>query len=983
MFAPFLSVFLAIAALLGAMTCGLLLRKNKKLARIIEQQRIDADHDPSAERFRGICEHSELGVIVVDTTGRFTYANARYLGMIGATIEEVLNGQWITHLHPEDQENIRVRWNEALRTQQGFVSERRSVLGDGRIRWANVHTMPIRGKDASFRGFITTVEDITARKQAEADLRRSEERYASVFHLLPDVLTISNLATGHYVEINARWQTLVGYSPEEALGRTSTELGIWYDQEGRNQLIDALNENGELRDYPVRFRHKEGYLVEGEVSAAIMQLDGAAHLILISHDVTQRNALGKARRQAETALRESQQKFARIFQLFPDLVIISNADDGTFVDLNQQWTPMSGWTLEEAIGKTSLELAFWNSPEDRHDTLRKLSAEGEIRQLEIHFRRKNGEIFLAEYSGRFLEVNDKRYLVSVVSDVSAQRRIERERIHALEAQAESERRFHIIFDQAFELIGILSLEGTVLEANQTAIDFSRTSLDTVLQRPFWDGPWWQHDPAQKRWLQGAIGEAAQGKLIRAETTHRDASGHLHTIDLSLKPVRDESGQVTTLIVEGRDISVLKEAEEALRLSEAKFSGAFHASLDYITISYLDTGQVLEVNEAFERMTGWTRAEAIGQTAVELRIWPNPAEREKMVSTLHAQGTVRDYPCNIGLKSGGQRSCLLNASTIEVDGQMYFLGVVRDITEQLETQRHIKQLNESLELRVRERTTALEASNHELAGALGSLKAAQDELIRTEKLAALGSLVAGIAHELNTPIGNGVTVASTLFERTRTFAETIQSGAIKRSTLNDYVDTAQTASDLLLRNLSRARDLVTSFKQVAIDQTSDQRRRFDLRTVIEEVIATLSPMTRKTPHRIHLELADNLSLDSYPGPLGQIITNFMTNALHHAFDGLPPGCMRITSRALPEHCVEIVFSDDGQGIAEENLGRIFDPFFTTKLGKGGSGLGLNIVHNIATGMLGGKLSVSSQPGQGTVFTLTMPLVAPHGETERTA
>jgi PAS domain S-box-containing protein len=1108
--APFLllTAFLLTTTLLGAVVSGLLLRKTRKLWRLLQQQQSDTGPHHSAERFRAICEHSEFGVVIADAEGRFTYANERYLELIDATLEEVRNGQWIDHLHPDDQATIRARWDEALRTRQGFVSERRGVTREGDISWANVHTSPIHAQDGSFRGFIITVEDITARKQAEASLRRSEARYARVFRLLPDVLTITDLSTGRYVEINQRWQGLIGYSPEEALGRTSVELDVWYDEDGRRNLIDALKDNGELSDYPVRFRHKDGHLVEVEVSGAILQLDGIPHLILISRDVAQRNALAKARDQVERALRESEQKFARVFQLLPDLIIISDADDGTYIDMNQQWTPMSGWTHEEAIGKTSLELGFWPSPDDRREMIRKLSAEGEVRQLEIYLRRKNGELFLTEYSGRFVEINNQRYLISIISDVSEQRRTELERIRALEAQSESERKFRIIFDQAFELIGILSLDGMLIEANRTAIDFSQTSLDKVLQRPFWDGPWWQHNAAQKTWLQGAIAEAAGGQLVRAETTHRDASGHRHTIDLSLKPVRDESGQVTTLMVEGRDITALKEAEEALRISEAKFSGAFHASLDYITISYLDTGKLLEVNEAFQQMTGWTREEVIGKTTVELGIWPFAEERQKLVAILDRQGYVREYLCRIGLRSGEQRDCLLNASTITVEDQVYLLGVIRDVTEkkraeealresqqkfsrifhlspqplavttfpqgryldvneawlktfrftrdevvghtsleiglwicaadrrrfldtlgdndsidsygctyhtserkaldcltsgnlftlnnercliwsvvditlQREAQQRMEQINELLETRVHERTAELEDSNRELADALESLKVAQNELVRSEKLAALGSLVAGIAHELNTPIGNGVTVASTLVERTREFSETIHGGAIKRSTLNDYVEAATIASDLLLRNLGRARELVTSFKQVAIDQTSDQRRRFDLRTVIEEIVATLSPMTRKTPYRIELKLADDLTLDSYPGPLGQIITNFVTNALYHAFEGRPDGCMRISSRALPDDWVELIFSDDGKGIPEEHLGRIFDPFFTTKLGKGGSGLGLNIVHNIATRMLGGRLTVSSGRGQGTTFTLTMPVEAPHCETESPA
>jgi signal transduction histidine kinase len=271
------------------------------------------------------------------------------------------------------------------------------------------------------------------------------------------------------------------------------------------------------------------------------------------------------------------------------------------------------------------------------------------------------------------------------------------------------------------------------------------------------------------------------------------------------------------------------------------------------------------------------------------------------------------------------------------------------------------LNVELEARVEARTTELQRT--------------QDDLIRSEKLAALGALVAGIAHELNTPIGNSVTVASTLHEKTAEFAEQIADGTLKRSSLNSYLAAAQTASDLLLRSLSQARNLVASFKQVAVDQTSDQRRKFDVREVVGEVLTTLSPTIRKTPFSISLDIPEGIVMDSFPGPFGQIVTNFISNAVLHAFDGRLAGT--VTLRAgLPEHGqLVLTVTDDGNGIPDEHLRRIFDPFFTTKLGKGGSGLGLNIVYNIVTRVLGGKISVESRVGAGTTFMLTMPLCAP--------
>jgi signal transduction histidine kinase len=170
-------------------------------------------------------------------------------------------------------------------------------------------------------------------------------------------------------------------------------------------------------------------------------------------------------------------------------------------------------------------------------------------------------------------------------------------------------------------------------------------------------------------------------------------------------------------------------------------------------------------------------------------------------------------------------------------------------------------------------------------------------------------------------------------------------------------------------------LISSFKQVAVDQASAQRRRFSLRQVVEEVAATLAPMLKKTPFKLELELADNVVMDSFPGSIGQVITNLVTNSLAHAFEDRECGAMHIKTWRRGLHGVEMVFTDDGAGIPEADMKRVFDPFFTTKLGRGGSGLGLHIAYNLVTRVLGGKIQATSQPGLGTRFQISLPLKAP--------
>ncbi|MBN2885989.1 MAG: transporter substrate-binding domain-containing protein [Chromatiaceae bacterium] len=280
---------------------------------------------------------------------------------------------------------------------------------------------------------------------------------------------------------------------------------------------------------------------------------------------------------------------------------------------------------------------------------------------------------------------------------------------------------------------------------------------------------------------------------------------------------------------------------------------------------------------------------------------------------------------------------------------------------------IAEQNLGLEQRVAERTRDLQET-------LARLEQAQASLVQSEKLAALGDLVAGIAHELNTPIGNAVMLASTLSDQERAFRDQMAAG-LSRAALQRFVDAVREGSDVLLRSLRRAAELISSFKQVAVDQASYQRRRFSLEEVTREIALTLQPRLRHSPASLEVSVAPEITLDSYPGPLGQVLMNLIQNALLHAFEGRDSGQIRIESQLAAPGFVLLRVSDDGNGIAPANLSRIFDPFFTTRLGQGGSGLGLHIVYNLVTGLLGGAISVRSTPDQGTVFELALPLTAP--------
>ncbi len=279
--------------------------------------------------------------------------------------------------------------------------------------------------------------------------------------------------------------------------------------------------------------------------------------------------------------------------------------------------------------------------------------------------------------------------------------------------------------------------------------------------------------------------------------------------------------------------------------------------------------------------------------------------------------------------------------------------------------------EEIERAVAERT-------RELQGALETLRRAQDKLLRSEKMAALGGMVAAIAHEINTPLGNSLTVASTLEQKILEFAEVLAGTELRRSVLRGFSEKFLAGSHLLIANLSRAADLIGSFKCVAVDQTSERRRTFDLATTIGEIVTMLRPSYKNSGHRVEMEIAAGIAMDGYPGALGQVVTNLVANAVVHAFDGRQDGTIRIEARLEDDETVELTVADDGAGIAAETLPRIFDPFFSTKLGAGGSGLGLHIVYVTVVRVLGGDISVDSRPEAGTRFTLRLPRTAPNHE-----
>lgn len=432
------------------------------------------------------------------------------------------------------------------------------------------------------------------------------------------------------------------------------------------------------------------------------------------------------------------------------------------------------------------------------------------------------------------------------------------------------------------------------------------------------------------------------------------------------------------------------AEKRIVDLNVQLQSLLNAATDFSIISADTEGNVRVFSRGAERMLGYRADEVIGKSPAmfhrdsEVKMRARELSKqlgrpiagfETFVALAREGGSdTRNWTYVRQDGVGVRVSLTINAIRTGDDELIGYVGIARDLTQQLEAEAQLLKLTLNLENRVRERTEELQTSTNLLQKTLDDLHKTQGQLVQSEKLASLGSLVAAVAHELNTPIGNCLTAASAIHDKTVDFERDIAAGSLRKSQLDSYLAASRNASDLLTRGLERCAALVSNFKQVAANAQGMASRQFYLAPMLEAQCGVLRSALCDRKFVIELDCAQDLQLTSYPEAIEQIIAHVVSNAIIHGFAGRNAGTVRIAVVDDGES-LRLTIADDGRGMSDDDRRHAFDPFFTTQLGKGGSGLGLYICYNLATGPLGGTLSAVSAPGQGSTFTLTLPKRAP--------
>jgi PAS domain S-box-containing protein len=531
-------------------------------------------------------------------------------------------------------------------------------------------------------------------------------------------------------------------------------------------------------------------------------------------------------------------------------------------------------------------------------------------------------------------------------------------VHALAEQRLAEESYRKLFEGSVDGIYVTTPGGALLNANpalarmmgydtpQHLIDGIGDIADQLYVHP-------EARAEYKALMQ------RDGMVREFEYQVRARDGNVLWLSDSATVARDETGEIMRYEGTVRDITDQKRAEDAVAEGRRLLQQVIDTVPAVINVKDKQLRYVL-MNRYMAGIFGVEPGDAIGRTTTELMSRygaEKTDENDKRV--LEAGRELGFYEEEYKDSSGNMRQWLVNKlPLLDADGEIEnIVTVALDIGERKRG-----------ELEMRKAKDAAEA-------ALRNLRETQNSLIEAEKLAALGRLEAGVAHEVNNPVGISLTVASSLERKTALFSAEVARGDLKRSSLTEFLETSRDASSQLVANLNRAAELITSFKQVAADRNYSDQRTFDLGDLTEQVVMSLRPGLRKHNLTLNVDCQPNLTMNSYPGPYGQVLTNLFLNSVAHAFPDGKAGAVDIQVRESGKDNVEIIFSDNGCGMSLDVRRRAFDPFFTTRRDQGGTGLGLHIVYSIVTNRLGGRLDLDSEPGGGTRVQIILPRIAP--------
>jgi PAS domain S-box-containing protein len=644
---------------------------------ITERKQVEEELRESEEKFRSIFENSSDQIFMLDKDYKFLSINKTAADISKKSPQEII-GRSLFEVFPENtsvqfSKNIRNVFNtgKTLRIEE-------KILLEGCESYNSTSLNPVKDHKGSVIAVTGIVRDITKRKRAEEALKESEKRYRTLFESTAEGILITGIETKKFTYANPAICTMLGYSQEEL---TKMDVGDIHPKASLEHVFAefaALVGGEKTLSSGLPCLKKDGTVIYADINAAKAIIDGIECNIGFFTDITER-------KKAEESLRESEEKFSKAFNVSGNAICITSLSDNKYVEINEAYTLFTGYTREEVIGHTAADLKLWAYPEELKHLQTILTATGKFTNVEIYSRMKSGEIRTGLSSAELIYIGGKPCRIVVIIDITERKKME-------DAIRDSEKSLRMYLENAPDGVYISDLKGTFTYGNKRAEEITGYKRAELVHRSFL-----KLNLLPSKYFTKAIKLLALNLRNKAtgpdEFELRKKNGNHIWVEITTTPIR-QNGDVN-IIGFVRDITERKRAEEALRESEEKFSKAFRSSPEVIVISRLSDSTLLEVNDTFLRLTGYTREEIINKITTEVGVWAKPEERAGMIKLLREKGAVRNEEYSFRMKSGEIRTWLFSAEIANINNEPCILSMTSDITERKQAEERIRKQNEFL------------------------------------------------------------------------------------------------------------------------------------------------------------------------------------------------------------------------------------------------------------------------------------------------
>lgn len=893
--------------------------KNLQMGRLLDQL------STSRDELQAILDSSPNVIIMANNEGKITAGNRYIEDYFGIETEKVFNtniNDFLNRINGLIQEHDRFeelckRLNENPDSPDDdreikTILERSFLLTKPKSRIISLFSMPVLDNNEDEIGRLWVFSDVTRLKEAE-------EQIHTIIEASPVPLIITRLSDGEIMYANEHLGQLIGTTAKDLIGRKSPDF--YYDLDDRKTVIERLQRDGYLKNFEVRLKKLDGTVFWAVFSLVAAEISGELSIIGGIHDIHQR-------KQMEEALRWERNFVSAVLDTAGALVVVLDAG-GCIIQFNQACQDTTGYGFDEVRGKHVWDLLLIAEElEQVKDIFKSLKAGHFPNTHENYWLTKDGSRRLIAWSNTALtnDNGDVEYIIASGIDITEQREAE-----------EKLKLYKEIFMHTSDGITLIDPDGKIIERNPAHRQYSGFSDDELYGK----------SPAEficDESLAAVDMAISERGSFRGEIIIHNKKGDKIDIDLSLFPIYDDSGELICFAGMGRDISERKRAEEALQASEERFRNLVEKANDII-YSLTPEGVFSYVPPNWTTILGHDVSEVEGSSFAQF-VHPDDLQAcmdyfEKVM----AGETMSGIEYRVKHKDGSWRWHTSSASPLrdQSGNVVSYIGVAHDITERMKVLEDLAQANKHL-------------------------KETQTQLVQSEKMASLGLLVAGIAHEINTPIGAVNSMHDTLVRSTRKLKEILKSEFSEQyrqsQNLQSILKIIGDANKVIESGTDRVTNIVRRLRSFArLDEA--ELKKTDIHEGLED---TLTIIHHEIKHKsvVIKDYGDIPPIPCYPGPLNQVFLNLLINANQAIED---KGEIKIATYGDGSD-VYIEIQDNGTGISPEHLKRIFDPGFTTKGVGVGTGLGLSICYQIIQDHRG-AIKAESKLGKGTKFTIKLP------------